>query len=463
MDFDSVLHQYQISYYKLPNSVKKFLGTLYGHVPLSIRFGKNYTIHKNVLNTFFDSDEQYKLDFQYVKTLETLRFAYDNIPYYKKTFDSYGVKVENFKAINDIKLFPELTKEIIQKNISDIYTDKFESVAEYYTGGSSSTPMKIYAPRSVSRSKEKIYILNAFSKIGYKYRDETVSLTARGHADEKNKKYWEYQKIDNYLLVSVNHLKFEFIEKIVDEISNFNSLYFYSFPSALIAFIKACNIKGIKKMEQVLGIMLVSESISHEHIVFVQSFFPNAEILSHYGHTERIISAYRLNKEYYNFYNSYGLTRVVENELVGTSFDNFVMPYINYKTKDYVRGKIKFFNNTDIAIGAEEIHGRLQEFVVTLDNTVIPVLSIGAGHFNSYDYVERAQFYQDTPGKVVLRIQTEYPKKINTHKIIEQMEEQVNQKIKFTIVFIDKIQNTHRRKNVLCVQNLDIEKYLKNT
>lgn len=458
MDIDSLLHKYQISYYKLPSSAKKFLGSLYGKLPLEVRFGKHYSIHKKILHTFEDATEQYKLDFQYNKTLETLQFCYDYIPYYKNLFDAYDFKIENFKDLRDIKKLPYLTKEIIQKELQSLYTDKMDKVSVYHTGGSSGTPMKLYAPRSISRAKEKVYTNHTLKKIGYNYRDRAMTLSARGKANEQKKLYWEYQMVDCYLLVSVNHLDKQYIPKILDEIRTFKPKIIYGFPSAISLFVKSCRALGIDTVEHITGVVLSSESVLHEDLEAIKDFF-KVPVISHYGHTERVVTGYRIDKGMYNFYNSYGLTRVVDSEIVGTSFDNIVMPYVNYKTKDYIVGTTEVFKDTDIMKSTENIQGRIQEFVVTKNKRVMPILSIGAGHFDSYSYVEQTQFYQDTPGKIIINIQTKHPEYIQKERMITQMQKQVDHAIDFEIKLVDRIQNTTRRKRILCVQKLNIEDY----
>jgi phenylacetate-CoA ligase len=459
MDIDSMIHRYQVSYYKLPKSVKTFLGSLYGAVPLRIRFGHEYTQYKKSLDLFLESDMQYKLDFQFNKTVETLQFAKDHIPHYQNLFKEYGFDIGDFKDFSDLKKIPVLTKQMIQNKLDDLYTDVVDTPVAYYTGGSSATPMKIYAPLSSSRAKEKAYMNHAFLQANHHYRQRAVSLSARGNADEKNEIYWEYQKIDNYLLVSVNHLDIQHIEKIVAEIKAWKPKTFYGFPSAIALFIRSCRTIGIKTIEGISGVVLTSESVSWEDIDLIKSFF-KATVVSHYGHTERVVSGVRKDKEGYEFYNSYGLVQSENGEIIGTSFDNFVMPYINYSTSDFM-GKEEFFEGTNIVKSTSSIQGRMQESVVTKENIVIPLLSIGAGHFSSYDVVEKAQFYQDTPGKVVLRIQTKKPKDVQIKTMIDQMQKQVGGKIDFSIEFVDFIASTSRRKQILCIQKLDISQYKK--
>jgi len=457
VDIDSLLHQYQKSYYSLPRGVKTFFGSLYGNIPLSVRFGKHYNIHKKILEKYENSNDQFKLDFQFNKTVETLQFAKDHIPYYQELFSKYSFPIESFKDFRDLDKLPKLTKEIIQKEKLRLYTDKFDKVAEYSTGGSSSVPMKTYAPLSISRAKEKIYMNASFEKIKYRYRDRAVALNARGNIDENKGIYWDYQLIDNYLLLSVNHLTQTYIETMLEEIRKWKPKIFYGYPSAIALFIRTCKAIGVESIPNIEGLVLTSESISWEDVKLIKAFF-NATVISHYGHTERVISAYRRDLEDYYFYGSYGLVKIIDNEMVGTSFDNIVMPYINYSTKDYV-GKTTYYPGTNIAKSVSSLMGRLQECVITKENMAIPLLSIGAGHFASFDNVENAQFYQDKPGEVTLRIVTRHPENINIQYIIAQMKKQVDNKIDFKIEFVDKIENTTMGKKILCIQKLNIDNY----
>ncbi len=115
MNTEVILHKHRGVYYKLPQSLKTFLGSLYGRIPLSVRFGKAYNIHTKIIEDFENASDQYKLDFMYKKTLETLLFAEANIPYYKNVFNEYNVSAKQFKSLDDIKLFPTLTKADIKK------------------------------------------------------------------------------------------------------------------------------------------------------------------------------------------------------------------------------------------------------------------------------------------------------------------------------------------------------------
>jgi len=133
---------------------------------------------------------------------------------------------------------------------------------------------KMYAPLSISRAKEKVYMNYTFAQAGHRYRERAVSLSARGKADEVAGIFWEYQKIDNYLLISVNHLNSTYIGKIVDEILQWKPKTFYGYPSAISMFIRACKSIGIEKIEGISGTLTV-----WSHIIKVRSSVPLLIIL----------------------------------------------------------------------------------------------------------------------------------------------------------------------------------------
>jgi len=458
MDIDSILYLYKKTYFNLPKSVQTFFGELYGSIPLDIRFGNQYKKHTKILNHFENSDKQFQLDYMFNKTYETLQFAYENIPYYKKTFNQYDFKIENFKSLDDIKRVPYLTKEIIQKEINSLYTDKIDKPVAIHTGGSTFAPTTFYVPLNTSRAKEKAYTLYIFGKLGYKNRDKMLVLRDLDTSDESHEKYWYYEHVDNRLWLSANHINVTYIERMLKETEQFKPKFIYAYPSQIIFFINACKHIGVHELKGIEGVLLTSEISYPYQIDKIKSFF-SCKVLSHYGHSERSSVGFRIDNQPYHFLNSYGLTRIVEDEIISTTFDNFVMPFINYKTKDFVMEEYDFIDGSDVVRGVEDIEGRLQEFLVTKKGILRSVMSIGLGHFDGYENIDAAQYYQDKPGHLTINIESRHPEKVDIKIIIKQLEVFVNYEISFDVRFVEKINKTSRGKWVNCIQKLDINDY----
>jgi phenylacetate-CoA ligase len=455
MAIDNILHLYKDVYYALPQSVKTFIGTVYGNIPLKYRFGKPYDTHFQIVNWYENASKQEQLDFLFNKTYETLTFAQKHIPFYQNTFNEYGVSVSDFKSLSDISKFPTLTKEDIKNNLNLLYSSVYEKPTPYYTGGSTSTPTKYYLPLFTSRGKEKAYNEYMFSKVGKTNRKKTLLLKGREVAKPEKDIYWEYEPVDNYLVVSSNYLNSDKFDKIYNTIKDFSPEFVFGYPSAIIDFIKASRKFNIENLP-VKGVISASEMVYDEELNIIKEFF-KGNIITHYGHTERAAIAYRYNYNHYRILNSYGVVRESKGEIITTSFDNFVMPFINYETNDYFSGKIEKIPTTDIVTNVENIEGRLQEYLVAKDGRLISICVMGAGHYSSLADVENIQYTQEKPGKANLLIQTKHS--INTENIKKELESFTKDAIEFNVQKVDKIIKSSRGKRIMCKQKLDINQF----
>ncbi len=451
MTFEEMLFKYKNVYYGFPQPLKTFLGSLYGKVPLSVRFGNGFNTHTKIIHKFEDGSEQFKLDYMYSKTLETLLFAEKNIPYYTKLFNEHSISTKDFKSLVDIKLFPMLTKQIIKKNLNLLYSDIIEKPVAYYSGGSLSTPTQYFLPTS-SRAKEKAYNNYIFSKINYHYRDRTLLLKGREISDPEHSIYWDYEPIDNYFLLSNNYMNSDKFSLMHTKALSFKPKFIFGYPSAVLSFIRQSKKYNLKKLK-IEGIILASESVYKNELEFIRDYF-NVDILTHYGHTERNVIGYRLNDNNYNLLNSYGLTRVVNNEIITTTFDNFVMPFINYETNDHTSGNLEFYNDTDIIKKAENIDGRTQDYLVTKDERLISITTMCGGQHLPLEKMEAIQYIQETPGKVTVLVEGD--ENINLQEVEKGMCKLVRDGIDFDIKRVDKIEKTHRGKRVMCKQFLKV-------
>jgi len=456
MNSEVLLHKYKDIYYSFPQPLKTFLGSLYGSIPLSVRFGRGFALHQKLLHAFEEGDEQYKLDFMYNKTLETLLFAEKNIPYYKNLFQEHGVSSKSFKSLSDMKLFPTLSKLDIKNNLNNIYTEESEQAVAYYSGGSLSTPTKYFLPES-SRAKEKAYNNFLFLKIGYNYRDRTLLLKGREVSNIEKKIFCEYEPVDNYMLLSNNYMNSSYFEKMYKAAKQFKPKFIFGYPSAILSFIKQSKLNGLEKIT-VQGVILASETIYADEIEIIKEYF-GVSILTHYGHTERNTMAYRIDEENYKFMNSYGLTRIVENEIVTTTFDNFVMPFINYQTNDHVSGLVKYYKDCDVAKKVQNIDGRTRDFLVTKDERLVSITTMCGGQHLPLEQMDAIQYIQEEKGKVTVLVQSN---DLNENEVRQGMCKLIKEGVDFNVKMVDKIERSSRGKRVMCKQSLDIEEIRKN-
>ncbi len=112
----------------------------------------------------------------------------------------------------------------------------------------------------------------------------------------------------------------------------------HGYPTLIKMFMD--RLVAIREKFPVREIMLASEGASVELKKELADFF-GARVLSWYGLTEKVVLAYDefANGRFVNF-TSYGYPRVINpdangvGEIVGTTFVNFAMPLVNYRTGD---------------------------------------------------------------------------------------------------------------------------------
>lgn len=456
--FDSILHLHRGIYYRMPQFLKTFLGGSYALIPLNIRFGKCYRKHLDQIAMFEAKDQSWQLEYLLSQARSVIKFAEDHIPFYQKVFADQDVQSKQINDLSDLTRVPFLTKQDIKTNLSDLYTSCIEKPTPYFTGGGTSIPTKFYLPLYTSRAKERAYTDHIHGQIGYCYGDRTVLLKGRNVSCIEKNIFWEYDAVQRFLEISSNHLTSDHSAPILSRIRQFNPLYFNGYPSGVLSFINMAERAGIQRWPGVKGVILASENVYDEIIEKIRAFF-GCPVLSHYGHTERACVGFKVDKKPYRFLGSYGITRIVDGEIVATSFDNWVMPFINYRTNDFVEGHVEYYPGTDIAISADRIVGRLQEFLVTKDHRLISICNMAAGHFSALEGIDAIQYRQTTPGYAELLVQSSRKEDVNSRLLKKQLETMSGNSIEFSIIFSNNIEKSSRGKRIMCVQELDVGKY----
>jgi phenylacetate-CoA ligase len=73
-----------------------------------------------------------------------IRYASQNIPYYKKVIEENNLKFSEDTMFTDIKEFPLLTKDIIRKNFHQLYKFRDNTYYKNASGGSTGEPILLY-------------------------------------------------------------------------------------------------------------------------------------------------------------------------------------------------------------------------------------------------------------------------------------------------------------------------------
>jgi phenylacetate-CoA ligase len=146
--------------------------------------------------------------------------------------------------------------------------------------------------------------------------------------------------------------------------------------------------------------------------------------------------------------------------VVGTSFDNQVMPFVRYRTGDLAVLSERGHPRLPGYPACERIVGRLQEFVVCRDHRLVSITTLGVAHFAELAAVETIQYEQDRPGLLVLKVVAEAQLADGQRsRIAAAVAAKTQGGCDVEVVQVERIARTPRGKSRMLVQNLDIRRY----
>ncbi|MFT6127343.1 MAG: phenylacetate-CoA ligase [Polaribacter sp.] len=393
--------------------------------------------------------------------IENVNNAIQNIEFYNE--------YNEIATIEEFRNLPVVTKDIINQNKS-IFTDNKRKnlFLKANTGGSSGNPFMFYIHKGKTRSKEKAHFDWYWSQYGYKSGMPIVMIRGKSL---KNNAAFEYNSLDNKLIINSNSINEDTIAEIYDKIIKFKPKFIHAYPSSLLIFTKVCKAyTGDNYFSlDMTSIFLGSEGVSEDDYSLLEYYF-NANIINWYGHSECLIHGGRKDKEGdFMFYPFYGFTELLDdnNELINqpnqtgriiaTGFDNEVMPLIRYDTGDLGElsgaNQIQKTNYTYL----KNIQGRDKNFIYLSDNTTISLTSIIFGqHYKQFEYIKELQIEQHKKGEIEMSI---VPLSTFVNENISQLKQSLLRTVKentlsIEIVIVERTKKTPRGKHILLIQHL---------
>ncbi len=290
-------------------------------------------------NIYLPRKELDSLRFNLLKKL--LLYAYQNIPYYKNSFDKEKMNPSDIQSINELSAYPIITKDMIRSNNlrslnpKTLFKDRFKS----HTSGSTGEPMwTYYDPVSWIRKK---YFIKARARMECGLRpNEKIGIFESTSQNSQNRPSFIFRTLkSHYKVFSI----FEPYEKTIPELSAFSPAALYGAPSyffQLAQFISKnnCQLPSIKR------IFTSSEYLQDTVRDNIKKVF-NAEVYDVYGSTEFKEVAWECEKhEGYHINEDEVIVEILKDgkpvppgvtgNIVITDLRNKAMPLIRFKLYD---------------------------------------------------------------------------------------------------------------------------------
>jgi len=408
------LHQFKTMYRSSPQWLKSTVGWLYSRLPRSIRYGADLKRIQDLLDdSQWWSKEQLKT-YQWNRLNALLEHAYNQVPYYRRTWSEAGVSPADIQSMADMYKLPLLTKDQITEYKHELIAENYRNrLLKTNTGGSTGNPLELYWERGRTRTAERAFMWRQWRWAGFEYGDRTAVL--RGQTVRET---IHYDPIDQHLFLSSFELNDHTAPQYIAELRRFKPKSIQAYPASITVLANYMKCHGEPPLEGLKVVLAGSENLYPAQRKLIEEVF-HCRVYSWYGHGEVTTLAGGCDySEHYHVYSEYGFTELVDpegnvlnweqgvkGEIVGTGFNNWAMPLIRYRTADIaVVGPPTCKCGRNYPLW-ERIEGRKQEYVVARDGSLIPLTALIFGqHYNAFAKIKRLQVVQERPGEMLIRL-----------------------------------------------------------
>ncbi len=272
-----------------------------------------------------------------------LRHAYVNSEFYRERFREAGIRPGDIKSEFDLAQLPLLDKNQVRKAGRDLLSSVARKpLFEGATSGTTGSPLRIFQDlQAINRENAFIQRQLDWAGLSPKSRRAWLRGDMVAPVTQTAPPFWRASRAEDMLLLSSYHLSEGTAPAYLDALAKFDPVVIQAYPSSvgfLANWLEAMNRSYAGK--SLRGIVTSSESLSDAQRTMIERRF-GCRIFDWYGQFERVAAIGTCEHGTYHVVADYSLTEFLPAgdgtyEVVGTSFNNFTMPLIRYRTGDFV-------------------------------------------------------------------------------------------------------------------------------
>jgi phenylacetate-CoA ligase len=276
------------------------------------------------------------------------------------------------------------------------------------TGGTSGQPLRFTADTFARRQKERAYLFDIWSQVGYAPYDLRVR-----YCGDIYEGMLRYNRLENVWMISPGATVEGELGGLRRWLRTLPPFFLHVYPSSLYTFIDLVG-EDLFRSLPVRGVIAASEMFpANEQLRFEQEF--GVSIAHWYGHSEYAVLAYCCRKcRGFHFYPTYGQAEMLPSEtegcrrIVASSFNRIGTQFVRYDTGDLAVDPADSCA-ADNFPRASAIVGRSQETFLDSSGRRRSLYGYAFGdldHDDFYDQIRDIQFVQDEAGSLRVRIVT---------------------------------------------------------
>lgn len=434
-------------YYRLPKFMREIFAALYSLKVRNRRFGKAFQDQMRLLREN-EGLSRVERDKRQVSDLrETLRYAYENVPYYRSLFDQVGFRHDDLQSIADLRSLPLLERDVIRTKNAELHSTVFAgSVFTHHTSGTTGTSLDFTLSEEANQ-RHYGCVWHHYGWVGVQRGDRVATFGGHPltHPDRRKPPFWLYDAAENEMYFSLQHISPATLHHYVRELLRFRPVMIKGIPSFMNLVAQYMIENDITYTSR--GVFTYSETLlDHQRKALEQAF--NCVVYNFYSNGERSGHILQCQHGKLHVLAETGLIEIIRadgspaeagevGELVITNFINRAMPLIRYRIGDTgvwsQEASCACGRDTPII---EKLTGRTNDFIVTGDG--LRIRPVGA--FVGTPFVKAAQFVQEEAGSVVVKILPREGFGPDEEKhVVEELKAELGSATRYQIEIVDEL------------------------
>jgi phenylacetate-CoA ligase len=346
-----------------------------------------------------------------------IRYAYDNVPYYRRVFEQRALKPEDIVTSGDLVKLPILTRQLVRNNFSNLIARGFprKELMPSLTGGSTGEPLRFYKTKDDYHGWETAAGLRAHKWAGYEVGEKLALFWGRhprlSLADSIVRTTRHFlQRVELFDALKMSE---KMMPRFANRLEGFDGGFIKGYPSAVYLMARYIE-KGGKPPIRPRAIITTGEELyDFQRELFSRVF--ECETYSYYStnevdaiacecseHSGYHISAENVTVEIVD--DADNLVPVGgEGRIIVTSLHNYGMPFIRYEIGDVGVSSDKACPCGRGLPLLAAINGRISDSIYTRKGDCIPGIALNRSFLAGLG-VEQFQIVQESYEKVVVKI-----------------------------------------------------------
>ncbi len=368
--------------------------------------------------------------------IRLIRYAGAHVPYYKQLFSEIDLDTATFKGIEDMHRIPTLDKETVRTRKEDLLSDQAKRYGITWdsTSGSTGTPLHFVLSNAIQANKIAA-LLRSFGWAGYRPGIRTLSVQSYYFKEND----FQHNKLYNVIRFDSNRLQKESALKLIQYLHKKPPRFIIGFPFDIMMIAQFASDAGLS-IPSPKSVITYGEKLSENRRQQIESLYKTTVFDFHSMHE---CSAMISQCEHGSLHliEDFSFMEVEDGRLIGTSYYNYSMPLIRYKTRDLVSLEVG-----NCACGrpfrkVKEIQGKACDHIITPDGRIL-----GAVMSHSVDQAKGvivSQCVQDALDHITFRLVVDDQYSEVSQDALEQgLRKRIGSSMKIDFEIVDELEKT---------------------